>query len=104
MSICAMAAMAEALFADAITPLLPGLDSKFGLGYTLAGLLVASYAIGYGIGTYPAVRLLSSVGPRATAVIGAGIVVAGLLFFADGPNAGLLLLGLALGGFGGVTI
>jgi len=104
MSICAMAAMAEALFADAITPMLPALDSQFGLGYAMAGLLVASYAIGYGIGTYPAVRLVSSVGPRATTVIGAAILVAGLLFFAVGPDVGLLFLGLALGGFGGVTM
>ncbi|MGV0993314.1 MAG: MFS transporter [Mycobacterium sp.] len=102
--VCAMATLAEALFFSAIAPLLPGLDKQLGLGHLIAGVLVATYGIGYTLGTYPALRLASSVGPRATTVIGMVCIAAGTLSFALSSHIGVLFAGRALAGFGSVVL
>jgi predicted MFS family arabinose efflux permease len=101
--VCALATLAEALFFSAIAPLLPALDHELGLGHITAGVLVATYGIGYALGTYPALRLASSVGPRATAVIGMLCIAAGTLSFALSSNIVGLFAGRMLAGFGSVA-
>ena len=103
-SVCALAALAEVLFDNAIAPLLPELEDRLGLSQTLAGVLVATSGIAYMLGAYPALRFASTVGPRATALIGMGCVVAGTLTFAENSSIAVLIAGRALAGFGSVVI
>jgi predicted MFS family arabinose efflux permease len=58
--ICALAALSEVIFFSALAPLLPSLDRQLGLGHVAAGLLVASYGIGYMLGAYPGLRSSTS--------------------------------------------
>jgi predicted MFS family arabinose efflux permease len=98
---CALAALAEVLFYAAIAPLLPSLDRAFGLGHALGGLLVATYSIGFTLGTFPAVVFTSRLGPRATMAGGLVCVAAGSLMFSGSSHIALLFAGRAIAGFGG---
>lgn len=102
--VCAVAALAEVLFYAALAPMLPSLEGWFGLSHAGAGALVASYGIGYGLGTYPSVRLSASVGPRSTALTGALFVVVGTVAFAVAPNLGLLFAGCTVSGIGSAML
>ena len=101
--VCALAALGETLFFSAIAPLLPRLDDVLDLGPVLAGVLVAIYGVGYTLGTFPALRLTSSVGPRGTALIGMVFVAAGTLSFALSSHFLGLFAGRMLAGFGSVV-
>ncbi|MDP4667482.1 MAG: MFS transporter [Gaiellales bacterium] len=100
--ICALGAMSEALFYTALAPLLTALDDQFGFHQGQAGLLVAGYAIGYWIGTYPAYRLSARFGPRAAAVVGVACVATATLGFALGATFALLMVARILVGLGSV--
>jgi len=102
--VCALAALIEALFKSTIAPMLPSIARQFGLSHTMGGVLVAAFAIGFAVGTYPALQLTSTMGPRATTVIGIACVAAGILCFAVGGPDGLLFAGRGLAGFGSVVI
>jgi len=102
--VCALAALAESLFNATIAPMLPSIARQFGLSHTMGGALVAAFAVGFAVGTYPALRLTSTMGPRATTVIGTACVAAGMLCFAVGAPDGLLFAGRGLAGFGSVVI
>ena len=102
--VCALAALTEALFKSTIAPMLPSLARQFGLSHTMGGLLVAAFAVGFAVGTYPALQLTSKMGPRATTVIGTACVAAGVLCFAVGTTDGLLFAGRGLAGFGSVVV
>jgi MFS family permease len=102
--VCALAALAESLFNATIAPMLPSIARQFGLSHTIGGALVAAFAVGFAVGTYPALRLTSTMGPRATTVIGTACVTAGTLCFAVGAPDGLLFAGRGLAGFGSVVI
>jgi MFS family permease len=102
--VCALAALIEALFKSTIAPMLPSIARQFGLSHTMGGVLVAAFAIGFAVGTYPALQLTSRIGPRMTTVIGIACVAAGTLCFAVGGPAGLLFAGRGLAGFGSVVI
>ena len=100
--ICALGALSESLFYTALAPLLPSLDRQLGLGHAMAGILVAGYAIGYIFGTYPAIRLVTLRGPRATAVIGVMCVAFATAIFAVGDQLEILIAARILVGFGSV--
>jgi len=102
--VCALAALIEALFKSTIAPMLPSIARQFGLSHTMGGVLVAAFAVGFAVGTYPALQLTSKMGPRATTVIGIACVAAGILCFAIGGPDGLLFAGRGLAGFGSVVI
>jgi len=102
--VCALAALIEALFKSTIAPMLPAIARQFGLSHTMGGVLVAAFAVGFAVGTYPALQLASKMGPRATTVIGTACVTAGTLCFAVGEPDGLLFAGRGLAGFGSVVI
>ena len=102
--VCALAALIEALFESTIAPMLPSIARQFGLSHTMGGVLVAAFAIGFAVGTYPALQLTSTIGPRTTTVIGIACVAAGILCFAVGGSDGLLFAGRGLAGFGSVVI
>jgi len=70
----------------------------------MGGVLVAAFAVGFAVGTYPALQLTSKIGPRATTMIGVACVAAGALCFAVGAPDGLLFAGRGLAGFGSVAI
>lgn len=101
--ICALGAMAESLLFTALAPMLTTLDAEFGLKPAQAGLLVAGYAIGYWLGTYPAYQLAARHGPRITATVGVGCVVVASIIFAYGDSYQLLMAARLLVGFGSVT-
>lgn len=101
--ICALGALSESLFYTALAPMLTQLDDQFDFKHEQAGLLVAGYAIGYWLGAYPAYRLAARYGPRATSVLGVGLVsIATLAFAFDGGFAGLMAARLLVG-FGSVV-
>ena len=102
--VCALAALTEALFNSTIAPMLPSIVRQFGLNHTMGGVLVAAFAVGFAVGTYPALQLTSKIGPRATTMIGVACVAAGALCFAVGAPDGLLFAGRGLAGFGSVVI
>ena len=102
--VCALAALTEALFKSTIAPMLPSIVRQFGLSHTMGGVLVAAFAVGFAVGTYPALQLTSKIGPRATTMIGVACVAAGALCFAVGAPDGLLFAGRGLAGFGSVAI
>jgi len=102
--VCALAALTEALFKSTIAPMLPSIARQFGLSHTMGGVLVAAFAVGFAVGTYPALQLTSKIGPRATTAIGIACVAAGTLCFAVGAPDGLLFAGRGLAGFGSVVI
>jgi predicted MFS family arabinose efflux permease len=97
---CAIAALAEVLFYTAIAPLLPSLDRELGLGHVGGGLLVATYGLGFTLGTYPAVLLTARRGPRATMTAGMFCVAAGTLTFAVSSQSVVLFAGRTVAGFG----
>ena len=98
--VCALGALGESLFYTALAPMLPSLDEQLNLGHEVAGLLVAGYAIGYVLGTYPAIRLAASIGPRWTAVAGVLLVALATAIFAIGSQLELLLAARLLVGIG----
>jgi MFS family permease len=102
--VCALAALIEALFNSTIAPMLPSIARQFGFSHTMGGALVSAFAIGFAVGTYPALQLTSKLGPRATTVIGIACVAAGILCFAVGGPDGFLFAGRGLAGFGSVVI
>lgn len=100
--ICALGALSESLFYTALAPLLPRIDSELGLSHTLAGLLVAGYAIGYILGTLPGYALASRRAPRTAGAVGIALVALGTAGFAFGDALAVLLGARILVGMGAV--
>jgi DHA1 family solute carrier family 18 vesicular amine transporter 1/2 len=100
--ICALGALCESLFYTALAPMLTHLDSQLGFQEEQAGLLVAGYAIGYWFGAYPAYRLTTRFGPRATAAAGVGSVAIATLGFAAADTFTILMVARILVGAGSV--
>lgn len=100
--ICALGALSESLFYTALAPLLTQLDDALGYGHEQAGLLVAGYAIGYWLGTYPASWLSARIGPRTTGALGVSGVALATLGFALGDSFVTLLGARLLVGVGSV--
>ena len=65
---------ADTLLYAVLAPLLPSLAHSLHLTKASAGLLTAAYAIGTLAGSVPAGRLVIRIGPRATVVIGLGLM------------------------------
>ena len=100
--VCALGALSESLFYTALAPLLPRIDVDLGLSHTLAGLLVAGYAIGYIIGTLPGYALAARYSPRTAGAIGIALVALGTAGFAFADVLPLLLTARILVGMGAV--
>ncbi len=101
--ICAFGAMSETLFYTALAPLLTTLDNELSFAHEQAGLLVAGYAIGYWLGAYPAYRLATRYGPRATATLGVLMVALATFGFATGDTFAFLMTARVLVGVGSVV-
>lgn len=85
---------------------LPRILSDFKWGYTTAGAVIASGAIGYFCGAFIFGKLIGHIGPRLNLLIGLILAVLGLFFFASAPSAPLnFMLNLAIGlGQGAIEI
>ena len=87
-----------------LTPLLPFIREQFTLTKTQVGFLGSAYNLPYGIGQLPGGWLADRIGPRNLIAVGiSGVAAAGLLTGLS-PSyvvvaAGLVLLGLAGGGY-----
>lgn len=87
-----------------IVPLLPFIRDDFGLSYAQAGLVNSAFTIAYGVAQLPAGWLSDRIGPRYMLLIGISGVAAAGAFIGLSPAygaliAGLLLLGVAGGGY-----
>ncbi|MFW5737274.1 MAG: MFS transporter [Spirochaetota bacterium] len=87
-----------------IVPLLPFIRDDFGLSYAQAGLVNSAFTIAYGVAQLPAGWLSDRIGPRYMLLIGISGVAAAGAFIGLSPAygaliAGLLLLGIAGGGY-----
>jgi predicted MFS family arabinose efflux permease len=78
--------LVETLFFVVLSPLLPVYARELHLGRTGAGLLSASYSIGYGLAAIPAGALVSVVGARAVSLGGLGLIGASCAGFAVGHH------------------
>ncbi len=77
---------------------LPKILGDFGWSYTTAGAVIAAGAVGYFVAAYLAGLLIAAIGPRTTIMIGLGLEISGLLFFAALPSPLVnLFLYLAIG-------
>jgi len=68
------ALLVETLFFVVLSPLLPLYARELHLGRTGAGLMSASYAIGYGLASVPAGNLVSRIGQRWVSLGGLGLI------------------------------
>jgi DHA1 family inner membrane transport protein len=102
--LCALGAMAESLFYTALAPILPAIDEQLGITHTLAGVLVAGYAIGYVLGTYPGYWLAMRTAPRTAGAAGVALVALGTLGFAAADDYPLLLAARVFVGAGSVIV
>lgn len=102
--ICAIGALSESLVYTALAPLLNQLDGAEGFNHQQAGLLVAGYAIGYGLGSLPAYQLVAQLGPRLTAMLGSAALAGATLLFACGNSFPTLMAARILVGIASVVV
>lgn len=87
-----------------VVPLLPLIRAEFNLNYAASGLLAATFSLAYGAGQLPAGWVADRLGARMllvagiAGVAGAGVLV-GLSWTFGTLAAGLVLMGLAGGGY-----
>ncbi|TVQ22313.1 MAG: MFS transporter [Spirochaetaceae bacterium] len=87
-----------------IIPLLPFIRDEFGLSYAQSGLVTAAFTIAYGFSQLPAGWLADRIGPRYPLLAGiTGVAIAGAVVglspLYGGMIAGLVLMGIAGGGY-----
>ena len=87
-----------------IIPLLPFIRDEFGLSYAQSGLVTAAFTIAYGFSQLPAGWLADRIGPRFPLLAGiTGVAIAGAIVglspLYGGMIAGLVLMGVAGGGY-----
>jgi len=78
--------LVETLFFVVLSPLLPVYARELHLGRGGAGVLSASYSIGYGLAAVPVGALVSVVGQRAVSLSGLGLIGASCAAFAGGHD------------------
>jgi predicted MFS family arabinose efflux permease len=93
--------LVDTMFYAAITPLLPELSDRLGLGKDAAGLLAASYAVGNLVGALPGGWLAARAGVRAAVLAGLATMSAAGLTFAFGDSIVVLDAARFLHGVGG---
>jgi predicted MFS family arabinose efflux permease len=93
--------LVDTMFYAAITPLLPELSDRLGLGKDAAGLLAGAYAIGNLVGALPGGWLAARAGVRAAVLVGLAIMSAAGLAFAFGNSIVVLDGARFLHGVGG---
>ncbi len=93
--------LVDTMFYAAITPLLPELSDRLGLGKDAAGLLAASYAVGNVVGALPGGWLAARAGVRAAVLAGLATMSAAGLVFAFGDSIVVLDAARFLHGVGG---
>jgi MFS transporter, DHA1 family, solute carrier family 18 (vesicular amine transporter), member 1/2 len=81
----------EALFFSTLAPLLPSFERDLHLSKAKVGLLVATYAIGWGIAVLPVAVLASRVGVKRFALVGLGLLSASSIGFGLVNSYALLL-------------
>ncbi len=87
-----------------IIPLLPFIRDEFGLTYAQSGLVTAAFTIAYGFSQLPAGWFADRIGPRYPLLAGiTGVAIAGAVVglspLYGGMIAGLVLMGVAGGGY-----
>jgi predicted MFS family arabinose efflux permease len=87
-----------------VPPLLPTLTSSFGLSNLAAGVLMGAIAVPAIVLSVPLGALVDRFPPRATGMVGLGLMVVGCALFAAAPGFGVLLLGRLVFGVGGLAI
>ncbi|MDX6422904.1 MAG: hypothetical protein QOI67_375, partial [Gaiellaceae bacterium] len=90
MYVSAVAAV-EAMFFSTLAPLLPKFEDEFGLSKAQVGLLVAMYAVGWGVAVLPVGLLASRVGVKRFALVGLAALGASSVGFGVVGNYGGLL-------------
>jgi MFS family permease len=91
----------DTMFYGSIAPLLPTFADEHDLSKTAAGVLSASYAAGTLIGSFPSGWLAARIGPRATLVIGLGLIFSSSVVFALAESIALLDIARFAQGLGG---
>lgn len=82
--------LVDTMFYAVVAPLLPALSDELSLSKASAGVLAASYPAGTLLGSLPGGMLAARVGPRATVLIGLGLLSVSTLVF--GFAGGIVLL------------
>jgi len=93
--------LVDTMFYAAITPLLPELSDRLGVGKGGAGLLAGAYAIGNLLGALPGGWLAARAGVRAAVLTGLAIMSVAGLVFAFGDSIVVLDAARLLHGIGG---
>ena len=93
--------LVDTMFYAAITPLLPELSDRLGMGKGGAGLLAASYAIGNLAGALPGGWLAARAGVRAAVLTGLAIMSVAGVAFAFGDSIVVLDAARFVHGVGG---
>jgi MFS family permease len=93
--------LVDTVFYAAIAPLVPYYVDTLGLSKTAAGVLTAAYAAGTLVGSVPCGLLAARIGPRATVLIGLGLMAVSSLAFGFGESELVLDSARFVQGLGG---
>jgi MFS family permease len=96
-----VAVLVDTMFYAAITPLLPHYQSDLGLSKAAAGVLVASYAAGTLLGSFPGGWFAARYGPKRATMTGLVLLSVSGLAFGVGQHIALLDSARFLQGVGG---
>jgi predicted MFS family arabinose efflux permease len=98
------ALLVETLFFIALSPLLPIYARELHLGRVGAGVLSASYSVGYGVAAVPAAKIVGRLGQRAVSIGGLALVAVACAGFALGRDTVLLDAARAITGAGAAAV
>jgi predicted MFS family arabinose efflux permease len=98
------ALLVETLFFVVLSPLLPVYARELNLGRTGAGVLSASYSIGYGLAAVPAGAIVSIIGARSVALGGLTLIGASCAVFAVGDQVVVLDAARVVTGAGAAAV
>ncbi len=98
------ALLVETLFFVVLSPLLPVYARELHLGRTGAGLMSASYAIGYGLAAVPAGSLVGIIGQRWVSLGGLGLIGLSCAAFALGRQVAVLDAARLITGVGAAAV
>lgn len=93
--------LVDTMFYAVVAPLLPTLTDELGLSKAAAGLLTAAYPAGTLLGALPAGLLAARLGPKATVLIGLGLLSVSTLVFGFANDIVLLDAARFVQGIGG---
>lgn len=93
--------LVDTMFYAVVAPLLPALSDDLDLSKAAAGILAASYPAGTLIGSLPAGWLAARAGPRATVLLGLGLLAGSTLVFGLAHQIVVLDLARFVQGVGG---